>query len=240
VTPQRWLALGVGLALVALLAFAGLALGKARRAAYDAAVARSNERAALDTSKVYRTKFDSTQLVTGRLQEQATIREQNLGGALQEVTAQLKLVTKSVQSLNVQVAGIKTSVVSGNTLVLHDTVGRVIGRKLDFTLTGPPISGTVAVTAPSDTMAPGKLDVDLKVSPFALRMSLACDKNKDVQFLTEAPPWVTVGVTRGTVEPEVCHGARPSWFSGLGGLRNGVLVGAGVVGGVLLKSTILR
>lgn len=198
-------------------------LGSALR---EKRIAESNEKAALDTTRV---SLVGDLRAASRLQEQTEIKVRNLQGALAASLRDRKADARVITGLLIRVDSLNNKLAAGTDFT--DSTGV---RVATFEHTGPPIEGRQIVFAPPPPHVI-LLESHLAVTPFSVRYGLGCDKNRTPVAVFETPPWVQTSFERGQVDPGICN-PRVSFFSlnlrpTLGNLIYG---GVGLLSGILL------
>jgi hypothetical protein len=212
----------------------GFALSNARR---DASIAQANADAYRDTMQTHRSELDTINEAVSLMIVQDSVNTDSilrLGGALAAAVEDRDQHLRSLQIVRVEFDKLRTSIES--TEVVQDDPEPETGEVSQtgtFALEGPPIDGSVSVTAwLHDLTRPWSLKTDLTVRPFVSTYAIGCDDLRRAIFNVESPSWVRMELVQGVVEPEVCHGRKVSlfdfswgkatWFAG--GVGAGVLL----------------
>lgn len=78
-------------------------------------------------------------------------------------------------------------------------------RVVALDIVGPPISGDVDISIPSDTSKSVDIEfVRLKIEPFRAIYTIAC-AGHDAVVVAETPEWVNMELQPGAVDPNVCN-----------------------------------
>jgi hypothetical protein len=72
----------------------------------------------------------------------------------------------------------------------------------------------------------------LRVTPFTATYLIGCDEQHSAIVNVETPDWVTLQMTQGIVDPNVCHPYRPVKFGSFKLTTGGLAVGGTL--GILL------
>lgn len=174
----------------------GFVAQQQREAAREAQISANNLQAALDHTR--RVLGDQATAAT-RLAAQRTIERDELGELLDEALEQRDASVVALQEMEFSFDSLtrvrQTPVVDTVVVEGSDTV-----RVATFTQEGPPIAGVQTVRVGLGIT----LDSRLAVSPFTIRVGVACSGTAPV-FSWEAPNWVDATYRTGAVAPEVCY-----------------------------------
>jgi len=224
----------VVIAIVVLIAMGGIAWTLVAQAKWDTSVAEANTRALQDTVRVYQGIAQGLEGELGEktraatlMQEQLTINSDSIRGlntGLGVASRALQLSQRALSRAEVSFDSLVATIPA-----VTDVVDEVTGeRTATFTVEGPPIEGTATVVVPPTTARPILFQPRLFVTPFGFTYALGCTPQLDAVVTFESPTWVTMTPQRGIVEPEVCHGDRPTLGQGFQISLGNFAIGAGV------------
>jgi hypothetical protein len=219
------------------------------QAQYDMRVAEANQRALTAEVQEWQSKAelaDSLRTVARSLfqlqQEIDSDSIASLASALGTAVREQELTVRALERVEVELDRVSASNVS-----LVDMLGVLspTGRPEDLhvhQLEGPPIQGEIVVTVPLDTTLQAEWETRLEVTPFALTYALGCTPEGDASANFEAPPWVSVTPQRGSVDPLVCQGPRPTFGGGIQFTLGNALVwgGLGTLAGFVIGALVGR
>lgn len=184
------------LALV-LLATAGVFYYLYNEAVRAERIATSNERAALDTTRI---SLVGDLAAATHLVEQKEIKVKDLQGALSTALKDREANAIALQALAVAFDSLNRVDQKPSASVVDSLTGE---QTLTFVQPGPPIQGRQLVRM--DTTGRVTLETHLIVTPFSIRYALGCDKKHTPVAAFETPEWVTVGFEKGQIDPDVCN-----------------------------------
>lgn len=189
-------------------------------------IAESNEKAALDTTRI---SLVGDLSAASRLLEQKDIRIRTLGGALEASLRERRADARLVQGLLLQIDSLNNTLAAGS-----DSTDSMGVRVATFQHTGPPIEGTQIVhipPLPHDVL----LESHLQVTPFSVRYGLGCDKSRTPVASFETPTWVRTTFEKGTVDSRICNPRVPFFSLNLRPTLGNLIYGVGsLIGGILL------
>lgn len=228
--------------IIALGLLAGLVFTTTRmlQAKYDLSVSEANIRALQAEVERWQTE---TENAASRFQLQQKIDQDSvkkLESALGLAVREQQLTTKALQSAELAFSTVQRSNDAMLSLLeVKNPEGReerieVFLLEEDGLTEGQlPVVGEIIVAVPADDEQPAELETSFTLLPFKIETALGCTPQKDATVVLQTPPWVTATPALGQVDPEVCHGERPSTLLGLN-VTAGSLVVGGAIGAALM------
>lgn len=195
----------------------------------DKRIARSNEKVALDTTRI---SLVGELQAASHLVEQKEIKVDQLQGALAASLKDRQADARVIQGYLVTINKLHRLLQTPSS----ETTDSSGTRTATFKQEGPPIVGEQIVTAPP-APKPILLESHLGVTPFNVRYGLGCAKDHTPAATFETPTWVQTTFEKGQVDPAICNPKVPFWSLNFGPDLKSILYG---VGGYLLKTLISK
>ena len=204
---------------------------------WDRSVAASNLAAEKDTVRIYRSKSDSLTVAASIMQFQlpsfnVTDSIAKLQTSLGIAVRDQELTVKALTRAEVSFEALQSSLDQLVEMDVFSPTGRR-ERLAAFVLDEEAVAGEIVVTIPADTALAVELETHLQPQPFILTYALGCTPLREAVATFETPSWIIAQPRKGQVDPAICHGERPSIFSGgltitPGGALAGSVVGLAV------------
>ena len=207
------LGMGAVILLLLLVGTVGVLASQLANAKRDASIAEANNRALVDTVRIFRTDASNA---ANLFQLQVEFDSDSIAGlntALGEATRQMDLDHVVITEAVIEIDRLQTSLDSAVTELTNVTnpegrPERIAAFQFDTTF----VQTDVVVVVPWDTAQGIEVEVVTTYKPINIAYSLACTPQHDAVATFESPPGMVIIPRLGMADPTMCH-PKSSFFS---------------------------